>query len=444
MTAQRAVFLILTALFIIAGSYAVKVGRAPAAQQEPVRGSALDDAPGGNGQLTTDQLLVFWRERVDRDPRDYISMTYLGQTFLRKARESGDTGNHARAEAAFQSAQAINPNYEPTLAYLAALRFTQHQFAAALDLANRAYSRDPRQLQALATIGDAQLELGRYDEAAETYRKLAEKVPGPAVDSRLARQAWLRGQPDEAIRLARQAVAGGEELGLQGEAVAWYHYQLGDYFFYTGRYAEAAGQYTEAGNRFANYYLAHAGLGKARAAQGRYPEAIASYERAVAVVPQPELLAALGDLYALTGRAAEAEQQYATVEFIGQLEAQNRVLYNRQLVLFRANHEREIAGAVEMARAEYAVRQDVYGADALAWALFKAGQIDEAAALSERALALGTRDALLLYHAGMIAARQGDHERARRLLNEALAINPGFDPLQATVARQTLAGLGTP
>jgi tetratricopeptide (TPR) repeat protein len=99
---------------------------------------------------------------------------------------------------------------------------------------------------------------------------------------------------------------------------------------------------------------------------------------------------------------------------------------------------------VEMARAEYAVRQDVYGADALAWALFKAGQIDEAAALSERALALGTRDALLLYHAGMIAARQGDHERARRLLNEALAINPGFDPLQATVARQTLAGLGTP
>src|SRR5687767_6751245 len=129
MTARRAIFLIVTALCIIAGSYVFSVGIAPAARQEPVSGSALDDAPGGYGQLTTDQLLVFWRERVDRDPRDYISMTFLGQTFLRKARETGDTGNYARAEAAFQGALAINANYEPTLAYLAALRYTQHEFA---------------------------------------------------------------------------------------------------------------------------------------------------------------------------------------------------------------------------------------------------------------------------------------------------------------------------
>lgn len=444
MTARRAVFLILTALFIIAGSYVVKVGRVPAAQQEPVMGSALDDAPGGYGQLTTDQLLIFWRERVERDPRDYISMTFLGQTFMRKARETGDTGNFARAEAVLQAAQAINPNYEPTLAYLASLRYTQHDFTAALDLATQAYTRDSRLSQALATIGDAQIELGRYAEAAETYKKLADKAPGPAVDSRLARQAWLRGQPDEAIRLARQAVDGGQEIGLQGEAIAWYHFQLGEYYFNTGRYDDAAGQYIEAGNRFPNYYLAFAGQGKARAAQGRYPEAIASYEKAVAIVPQPDLLAALGDLYSLAGRASDAEQQYSTVEFIGKLEALNQVIYNRQLVLFRANHDREIAGAVETARREYTVRQDIYGADALAWALFKAGQYDEAASMSERALARGTRDALILYHAGMIAAHQGNVAQARQYLSDALALNPGFDPVQAAVARQTLAGLGTP
>jgi tetratricopeptide (TPR) repeat protein len=444
MTARRATFLILTAILIIAGSYLFQAGRAPAAEQETVSGSALDDQPGGYGQLTTDQALVFWRERVDRDPRDYISMTYLGQTFLRKARETGDTGNYARAEAALQDALAINPSYEPTLAYLATLRYTQHEFATALDLATGAYSRDPRLNQALATIGDAQIELGRYDEAAETYRKLADKAPGPAVDSRLARQAWLRGQPDEALRLARQAVDGAREIGLQGEAIAWYHFQLGEYLFNTGRYDDAAAQYTESGNRFPNYYLAFAGQGKARAAQGRYPEAIASYERAVAVVPQPDLLAALGDLYTLVGRSADAEQQFATVEFIGELEAQNQVLYNRQLVLFRANHDRDIAGALELARREYAVRQDIYGADALAWALFKAGQYDEAAVMIERALALGTRDASVLYHAGMIAVRQGNADRARQLLDEALRINPGFDPVQATIARQARATLGTP
>jgi Tfp pilus assembly protein PilF len=62
--------------------------------------------------------------------------------------------------------------------------------------------------------------------------------------------------------------------------------------------------------------------------------------------------------------------------------------------------------------------------------------------MSEQALALGTRDALLYYHAGMIAAHQGQRARARQLLGDALAINPGFDPLQAAVARQTLAELG--
>ena len=57
------------------------------------------------------------------------------------------------------------------------------------------------------------------------------------------------------------------------------------------------------------------------------------------------------------------------------------------------------------------------------------------------ARALGTRDALFSYHAGMIAAGLGDTARARTLLAEALAINPGFDPLQASRARAALAAL---
>jgi tetratricopeptide (TPR) repeat protein len=442
MTARRALFLVLTALFLITGSYAFSAGRVSGTRSGPVDGSALDDAPAGSGQLGTDQLITFWGGRVSGDPHDYLSLTFLGQAFMRKGRETGDVGNYARAQAALQAALAINPNYDSALTYTAALRYTLHDFAGALDLATRMYANDPRQLQALATIGDAELELGRYADAETTYAQLASKAPGPAVDSRLARLAWLRGQPDEALRLARQTVEEGEQLGLQGESIAWYHLQYGEVLFNTGQYDEAAAQYTSAGQRFANYYLAYAGLGKVRAAQGRYAEAIAGYEQAVAIVPQPDLLANLGDLYRLTGRAADAERQYDTVEFIAQLEAINQVIYNRQLILFHANHDREIDEAVASAQREYAVRQDVYGADALAWVLYKAGQYDEAAVLSDRALALGTRDALLLYHAGMIAAHQGQSARARQLLGDALAINPGFDPLQAGVARQTLAELG--
>ena len=58
-----------------------------------------------------------------------------------------------------------------------------------------------------------------------------------------------------------------------------------------------------------------------------------------------------------------------------------------------------------------------------------------------KALAVGTRDARLLYHAGMIAAALDDGQRARRLLTSALALDATFDPLQVRRARETLAGL---
>lgn len=441
MSLRRALLLILSTLCIVGGSYAFAAFRAPGARSSRAVSGDLETTTSAYGQMNTDQLLIFWGERVERAPTDYISMTFLAQAFTAKARETGDVGNYQRAEAALRQALAINPHYPPTLTGLASVLYTQHDFQGALETAQRAYASDPRQVQALATIGDAQLELGRYDDGAATYRTLAEKAPGPAVDSRLAHLAWLRGQTDEAIRLMRQAIDDAKQLELAGENAAWYQFQLGELLFNTGRLDDAASAYTAASALFPNYYLALAGIGKARAAQGRYDEAIASYEHAVASVPQPDYLAALGDLYTLANRPDDAGRQYDTVEFIGKLAAINQVIYNRQLALFRANHDRQLDAAYDLARQEYTVRQDAAGADAVAWTLYKLGRYDEAAVYAEKALALGTRDAAYRYHAGMIYARLGDRARARQYLTEALAINPHFDPLQAPIARQALDGL---
>ena len=59
-----------------------------------------------------------------------------------------------------------------------------------------------------------------------------------------------------------------------------------------------------------------------------------------------------------------------------------------------------------------------------------------------QALSLGTRDAMLYYHAGMIYVGLGDSLRAQAMLNEALSINSHFDLLQSRVARETLDGIG--
>ena len=86
-------------------------------------------------------------------------------------------------------------------------------------------------------------------------------------------------------------------------------------------------------------------------------------------------------------------------------------------------------------------RQDIYAYDTLAWARYHAGDLHGAAQASEKALALGTKDPHLLYHAGMIAAATGNTDQARQLLSEALTINPNFDVLQAPRASETLRQL---
>ncbi|MBA3236128.1 MAG: hypothetical protein H0T59_09075 [Chloroflexi bacterium] len=79
--------------------------------------------------------------------------------------------------------------------------------------------------------------------------------------------------------------------------------------------------------------------------------------------------------------------------------------------------------------------------DALARALLANDRPEEAQTAIDNALAIGTRDAKVLYHAGMIAAARGDDSRARELLTDALAIDASFDPYQATLAQARLADL---
>jgi tetratricopeptide (TPR) repeat protein len=424
---------------LIVGSYAIH-------QRQPVSvASTISiDVAGAQpalGVKSTDELVTFWRSRFERDPRDFISVAYLGEAFLRKARETGDVADYERAEAALRTSLGIKPDYSFAVAYLGAALFSKHEFGDALELASRVYAADPRALQALATVGDAQLELGNYPAAAAAYEELAAHDSSPAVLSRRAHLAWLQGQTAAAIEQMKQAAAESATMDLSPENAAWYEYQLGELYFNTGRVDEAALHYEAALQRFDHYYLALAGLGKARAAQGRYDDAVALYTRAVTIIPQPEFLAALGDVYTVLGRSEDAQRQYDTVEVIGTLAALNRVVYNRQLALFYANHDRRTDDALDLATAEIAVRKDIYGYDALAWTLYKAGRTAEAADAITQAMQLGTRDALLSYHAGMIFDRLGDQRRARMLLADALATNSHFDLLQARVAQDTLQRL---
>jgi Flp pilus assembly protein TadD len=82
-------------------------------------------------------------------------------------------------------------------------------------------------------------------------------------------------------------------------------------------------------------------------------------------------------------------------------------------------------------------------ADAMAWALHANGRDREALRYADRALALGTRNALFLFHRGMIRTALGDARGARTDLAAALALNPNFSIRWASTASATLRALET-
>jgi tetratricopeptide (TPR) repeat protein len=260
-----------------------------------------------------------------------------------------------------------------------------------------------------------------------------------ASEQRIARLALLRGEPGAAIEHFRKALRTSLAMPApQRETVAWCRWQLGETAFLTGDYAGAEKQYRDALVTFPNYFRALASLGRVRAALGDLPGAAKQYEKAINIFPDPSYVAALGDIYGLLNEEQNSAAQYKLVEAIAHLNLAAGNLYNRQEALFYADHDLQPEKAYENAVQEYAVRKDIYGADAVAWTALKARKLAEAQVAMKEARKLGTRDSKLLYHAGMIAQATGDRAAAVAFLKQALDLSPEFDPLQARFARKAL------
>src|SRR5439155_13734951 len=116
---------------------------------------------------------------------------------------------------------------------------------------------------------------------------------------------------------------------------------------------------------------------------------------------------------------------YALVDVIERLFAANGVRTELQTAIFDLDHERNVVDALARARTAYQWAPGIYAEDAFAWGLYRNGRCAAARAHSIGALRLGTRDALLLFHRGMIERCLGSPS-ARSWFRRALAINPHF------------------
>jgi tetratricopeptide (TPR) repeat protein len=366
----------------------------------------------------------------------------LGDLYVQKGRQTGDITYFNLGGNSLREALKLQPDLGPAHRHLAFVLYSLHDFAGAAVEARQAIKLDPNDSYAYGVLGDAELETGEYPQAEDTYGRMIAMKGDLYSYSRRSGLETIRGESDRAIADLNRAIEAGIQAGEPAEGIAWAQYTLAEDFFLMGRLGDANRLGEESLKTFPNYHRAFAILGQVSAAEMKLDRSADFYRRAIAVIPLPEYAAALGDVYLKMGHRQEAEQQKELVEFIAKLNVLNKVLYNRVLVDYYADHDIDHQQAVDLAAGEYHVRHDVYGDDALAWALYRDGKLVQAQPHIIAALRFKTVDARIYFHAGMIFATAGHTELARANLARALAINPHFQPILDDAAVSEYAALG--
>ena len=134
----------------------------------------------------------------------------------------------------------------------------------------------------------------------------------------------------------------------------------------------------------------------------------------------------------------EAAEAYELVDAMQRLLEANGARTGLETALVDLDRDVNLADALARAREAYAERKSIEAEDVLAWGLYRNGRCEEARAHAARALRLGTRDALKLFHLGMIERCLGRSDAARRAFASALEVNPHFSPRWAPVAKEAV------
>jgi tetratricopeptide (TPR) repeat protein len=387
-----------------------------------------------------DSDIVFYETRVRRDPSGAMDLARAAQLYLHRARETGNYQDVLRAEAdARQSLRNRAVHNASASQVLASALLSEHRFGDALEVQRGLSESDPTHVSYRAALGEVEFELGRYHDARVTFDSLRAHKSELSVASRLARWEEIEGRTAEARHLLHMALdETARRPDLPREQVAWFWLRLGDLELRAGRPDVATYAYAKGLAAHPDDYRLLAAESHLAAVRHDWHGAIVAGERAIATNLDPATLGTISDAFGALGDSGQAAE-YARVMEVAV--SKQPGAYHRAWSLFLLDHGRRVPEVLAKARAELETRQDIYGYDVLAWALYKSGRTAEAETAMARALSQGTQDGMLFYHAGMIARAAGRPLLARSYLDRALQVNPYFQPVQPDSARAALATL---
>lgn len=402
-------------------------------------GGASEPAPQAVRASILGEQVTALEARVAGAPEDLDAWQALGTLYVRRANQTADPAFYALAEEAFDRADDLQQGAPFTLVGRGTLALALHDFRTALELGQRARRALDDNGDALAIIVDAEVELGHYDAAADRLEELLELRPDAAALARVSYLRELHGDLPGAVAAMSSARAAISASAFDEATVAAL---LGDLLLDMGD-AAAADAYVTALESSSGLIPAEIGLARIEAADGDLAGAIERLERVVTDQPQPAALMLLAELHRLAGDADEAAAADELVRAVARLQESAGQAVDLEMAVFEADRGDDPDRAVSLARQAYDARPDnIFAADALAWALHRAGRSEHARPLTDDALRLGTQDPQLRYHAAAILAAVGEDEEAREHLRAVADTNPWFSFAHLEAAGELAADLG--
>jgi tetratricopeptide (TPR) repeat protein len=366
------------------------------------------------GDSHTDREISRLQQQIHSGRNIQLGLEQLGWAFVAKARESFDPGFYKLAEQCARSIEKRNPQSQEAMLLRAHVLQNLHRFKESETLARRLVEQRGLSFD-YGLLGDALMEQGKLNDAVEAYQRMMNLKPDLHAYARAAHMRWLKGDPAGAIEAMQLAVSAASPI--DAESAAWVNTRLAFYQFQAGRSDEAEQRCAFALSLQKNYPPTLLLRGKMLLSENKFSEAVEALQRAAKSNPLPEYQWTLAEAL----RAAGHENEAFAIET--QLRRHGATSDPRTLALFLATRHESAKTALRLAEAELDSRGDVFTHDALAWSLAAAGNLTDAHSEMQRALAEGTEDGRLYFHAAMIASEAGHAAEAQCWLGKAKSLS---------------------
>ncbi len=348
----------------------------------------------------TKQKVEQLNQKIAKQSNDIKSRLQIAVIYMSEARITGEHPYYYPAVTKIlDGVLALDSKNFEALVYKASVKMSQHQFAEAKTLAEKAKNINPDNAYIYGVLVDANVELGNYEEAVKMSDKMQAIKPSLESYSRASYLREIYGDYPGAIDAMKMAV----QAGLPGsEPYCWSKKTLALLFEKTKKWDEAEKQYQDILAIRPSYAFAIEGLAKVEKSRKNYPKALELLKQASDIMPEFSFHEEVADIYSLQGEAEKAKSKYLeVVTMLKQDEASGHTVSLEMCRIYtKAGLYKE---ALEQALKEYNQRPlNINVNEALAWLSFKKNEMGKAREYVKVALKTGSKDPELLEKADMI------------------------------------------